>query len=473
MDYKKLSKKALIKHLKSLQAATAQGQGGDETKRLLHELQVHQIELEVQNRELRESQQALEASRDRYADLYDFAPVGYVTLDDKGIIRELNLTASKMLGWERSKLLGMPFAHQVAKGAKRQFFTHIGQVFQSGQRGVTELEMQDGSAGSLHVRLESVLPGHEHGKPKVCHTAMINITERRRVEQALTTHVLQQAGVAKLGQRALAGIDLDELCDQAVRLAAEGLQVDYTKVLELHPDGENLFLRAGVGWKEGSVGKITVGAGKDSQAGFTLISNEPVIVEDLRTETRFSGPSLLDDHGVVSGISIVISGRDKPFGVFGVHTTKKRTFSKEDINFLQAVANILAAEIERKRAETALQEEHDALELRVAERTAELVRINDELKCEVVERRHAEQQLQELNETLEQRVAERTAEAKRRAEELEQFAYVSVARSQSPTQGNREPGRLAPRGSGREAEQRYRRTVCPVKGSGGTHAGAD
>jgi PAS domain S-box-containing protein len=124
--------------------------------------------------------------------------------------------------------------------------------------------------------------------------------------------------------------------------------------LELLPDGTALRLQAGVGWKDGSLGSATVGAGTDSQAGYTLRANEPVIVEDLRTETRFTGPPLLHDHRVVSGLSVIIQGQGRPFGVLGAHSTSRRTFTQDDVHFLQAVANVLGTAIERRRAEEAV-----------------------------------------------------------------------------------------------------------------------
>jgi PAS domain S-box-containing protein len=135
--------------------------------------------------------------------------------------------------------------------------------------------------------------------------------------------------------------------------------VEYYKVLELLPDRNALWLRAGVGWQEGLVGQATVGAGRDSQGGYTLLSREPVIVEDLRTERRFSGPPLLHDHGVVSGMSVIIGELERPFGALGAHTTRRRTFTIDDTHFLQAVANVLATAIERKRAEEALRESEE------------------------------------------------------------------------------------------------------------------
>jgi PAS domain S-box-containing protein len=181
----------------------------------------------------------------------------------------------------------------------------------------------------------------------------------RQREEKLAARARQQAAVAKLGQIALVGRDLSAMMSEAVALIAQTLDVEYCKVLELLPGGHALLLRAGVGWKEGLVGHATVDAGTDSQAGYTLLSNEPVIVEDLRTETRFSGPPLLCDHGVVSGISVIIHGKDRPFGVLGAHTTRRRTFTQDDIHFLQAVANMLAVAVQRKWAEEALRKSEE------------------------------------------------------------------------------------------------------------------
>jgi PAS domain S-box-containing protein len=187
----------------------------------------------------------------------------------------------------------------------------------------------------------------------------VDITERRLAERALQARAQQQKAVAGLGLYALTKPDPDRLMKRAVADVAETLGVDFCKVLELLPDGEELLLRAGVGWKKGSVGRAKVSAGANSQAGYTLISNEPVIVENLRTETRFQGPPLLLEHGVVSGISVIIHGKDRPYGVLGAHTSNFRMFNSDDVNFVQAVANVLAAAIERRRAETSLKESEE------------------------------------------------------------------------------------------------------------------
>ncbi len=198
-----------------------------------------------------------------------------------------------------------------------------------------------------------------NGKPYRVVGTDTDITERKQAEGSLKARARQQAVVAGLGQQALGNVTLSTLMDEAVALVGQTLEVEYCKVLELLPDGEALLLRTGVGWQAGLVGRATVGAGSDSQAGYTLLSNEPVIVEDLRTETRFDGPSLLHDHGVVSGISVIIGDRAQPFGVLGVHTTMRRTFTQDDIHFLQSVANVLATAIERKWAEVALRESEE------------------------------------------------------------------------------------------------------------------
>ena len=185
--------------------------------------------------------------------------------------------------------------------------------------------------------------------------------ERRHAEEKLHIRIRQQAAVADLGQRALAGMPLGTLLDEAVTLVASTLDVEYCKVLELLPDGTALRLRAGVCWHAGLVGIASVGSNVDSQAGYTLLSDTPVVVYDLRTEARFHGPPLLHEHGVVSGMSVIIRGTPRPFGVLGAHTTRCREFTTDDTYFLQAVANILGQAIARQRTEALLQQSEATL----------------------------------------------------------------------------------------------------------------
>lgn len=180
------------------------------------------------------------------------------------------------------------------------------------------------------------------------------VVERKRAEEELEKRVRQQAVVAELGGRALSGVGLDELMNECAARVAETLEVEYCKVLELLPGGESLSLRAGFGWGEGSVRNAAVDAGLNSCGGFTLHSKQPVIVEDLRTETRFNPPPLLQQHGVVSGVSVLVQDHERPFGILGAHTTRRRKFTPNDVHFLQAISGVLGAAIERKR----LEEEH-------------------------------------------------------------------------------------------------------------------
>ena len=167
----------------------------------------------------------------------------------------------------------------------------------------------------------------------------------------LPARLPKREAIADLGQRALLGEDVDGLVHLAMGLLSEALDVEYAKVLHQPAVGEPLVVIAGSGWQAHvQVGETTVPCDRNSQAGYTLLSNEPVFVEDLERETRFAGPSLLLDHGVVSGMSVVIQGRDRPYGVLGVHSTRQRRFTVDDGDFVRSVANILGSAIENRDA---------------------------------------------------------------------------------------------------------------------------
>ncbi len=156
-----------------------------EFQRIVHELQVHQEELEAQNEELRETQQLLEASRDRYADLYDFAPISYATLDGKGHIREINLTGATILGHERSRLLGTLFSVSVAKGDLSAFHGHLRQCQQGAGPVTTELTLVVHGRNPTPVQLHSVPILDLTGQTTMYRTAITDITERKQAEKIL------------------------------------------------------------------------------------------------------------------------------------------------------------------------------------------------------------------------------------------------------------------------------------------------
>ena len=147
---------------------------------------------------------------------------------------------------------------------------------------------------------------------------------------------------------------------EATALVARGLAVEYSHVFELLPDGATLLLRAGTGWGEGFVGHAELSVEVDSPSCHALLAREPVIVDDLRSDARFGGASLLRDQGMVSGMSVVILGQGRPYGCLGAFTARERKFTQDDSYFLQSVANVLALAIERKRHEQE-QRERDLL----------------------------------------------------------------------------------------------------------------
>jgi two-component sensor histidine kinase len=177
-----------------------------------------------------------------------------------------------------------------------------------------------------------------------------NVTDRARVHRELRIRANQQEAVARLAERALVETDLQKLLDETVAMIADQLDVELVKILELIPGDAELLLRAGVGWRAGLVGKAHVGTGRDSQAGFTLASGGPIVVENLATESRFTGHWLLHEHKVVSGISTPIAGRDgRAYGVLTAHTRMRRRFSEYDVSFLTAIANVIAGAIQRRQ----------------------------------------------------------------------------------------------------------------------------
>ena len=156
----------------------------EDVRKLVEELQIHQIELEMQNEELRSIQNELEQSRKKYSDLYDFAPVGYLTISEEGRIVEANLTAAKQLGVERSILIGKPFNLYAAEDYQEELHLHIRQVFKTKLPHTCEIKLNGRSRFHSYVQLDSTYLLDSDGQ-NLTRTTMTDISDRKQAEEKL------------------------------------------------------------------------------------------------------------------------------------------------------------------------------------------------------------------------------------------------------------------------------------------------
>ena len=156
----------------------------EEVERLICEMELRQVELERQNEELRKTQGHLEAYKDRYVDLYDFAPLGYVTLDEDGFVQEINLAGANLLGAERDSLTGYAFGDYVAKEDEKAFLEHVGQCVRQRGEVTSELRLVNKNGQSITAQFHSIPIEGPLDEP-LCKTAITDISERKSMEEAI------------------------------------------------------------------------------------------------------------------------------------------------------------------------------------------------------------------------------------------------------------------------------------------------
>jgi PAS domain S-box-containing protein len=217
--FEQMNKEQLIRELERLVASRrlpARRSEETDLRRVLHDLQVHQVELEMQNRELRETHGLLEESRSRYADLYDFAPVGYCTLDLAGRITEINLSGAAMLGSPRDSLTERSFASVALLRDPNRFKQHLETCRQERRRVTTELALSSGRRGTRVIEMVSE-PIRDSSDATIAYrTVLTDISERKRAENKL--QLLSDAG-----QLFASSLDVDATLQAVARLIVPAL----------------------------------------------------------------------------------------------------------------------------------------------------------------------------------------------------------------------------------------------------------
>ncbi|MDA3926806.1 MAG: PAS domain S-box protein [Kiritimatiellae bacterium] len=177
----------------------------DEVEKLFHELRVHQIEMEMQNEELRRIQDKLELARARYFDLYDLAPVGYLTLSEQGLILEINLTSVTLLEVPRSALVKRPFTQFILKEDQDIYYLHRKKLFETREPQTCEMRLLKSDGELLWTRLDATAAQDADGAP-VCRIILTDITENKQEKKEIS-RLLEESNQAKT---ALLGIIEDE-----------------------------------------------------------------------------------------------------------------------------------------------------------------------------------------------------------------------------------------------------------------------
>lgn len=189
-DTRKKTKASSLRHRAEKQMGEAQATTEvyptyEDTLKLIHELKVHQIELEMQNEELMIARAEIESSLEKYSDLYDFAPAGYFTLTDKGIIREVNLTGAALLAEDRSRLINRRFDLYLSEETKPRFFAFLREVCMGNTNEICEVALSHRKDDPSFIHIEGTAMEGGEGIGRLCRMSVLDITDRKLAEEGL------------------------------------------------------------------------------------------------------------------------------------------------------------------------------------------------------------------------------------------------------------------------------------------------
>jgi PAS domain S-box-containing protein len=365
-------------------------------KKLVHELQVHQVEPEMQNDELRRAQEEIEESRRKYSDLYDFSPLAYFTFSQSGEIVEVNLTGASLLGMDRGKLLHRPFSAFVDPEFRSLFRDHRLNVLKSGQGERCELKLTKKDGESFYVFLRSIVV--PHGQSFRIRSAVGDITELKKAQEKAETEHAFRIAIENSILSGIAAVDL------------EGRQ-SYVNISFCRMVGRS---------EEELLGKKPPFAYWPPEEldhlnrVFQTIMNAKAPRESIQLRLmrkngeRFEAlvlTSALKDHQgkVIGWIGTFgdithLKGMEKELRQLNTQLEER---ARQRTAELETVNQQLRKEInERKKIEQDLRRAQDELETRVQERTAELAKSNEELRVEIAERLQVEKMLVEQSRVL-------------------------------------------------------------------------
>lgn len=280
--------------------------------------------------------------------------------DARGRITYVNEKFCEISKYPRDGLLGQD--HRILNSGHhpKHFFTEMFSQIARGRvwHGQIKNRAKDGSYYWVDTTIVPFMTDEKVDRYVAIRT---DITERKRIEENLAERVVHQEALASLREVVLQATDLRTILDATVRWMPRAVGAEFAEVLELDVREQALRLRAGHGWDPSLLGRPMADLSTAPAAMWTLLSNEPILINDASTDDRLPYRAALRKQGIVSGITIAIRGKTQPYGLLGVHWTEPREFTDESVQFVRAVANLLSTAISARQAEQA----HRATETRM------------------------------------------------------------------------------------------------------------
>ncbi len=324
----------------------------ERARQLLHELRVHQIELEMQNDELRRTQEELEASRVRFFDLYDLAPVGYFTLSEEGIILEANLTVAILLGVGRGALVKQPLSRFILPEDQDIYYWHRKQLLETGAPQVCEFRMLRAGSPPFQAWLKASAARDAAGA-LICRVVVTDITERKLLEDAQT--FLLHCGYPGSSENFFQSL---------ARYLAQSLGMDYVCIDKL--EGNGLDAQTVAVFNDGMFEDNVVYTLKDTPCGDVVGKTICCFPKDVRR--LFPHDAALQQLMAESYVGTTLWSFDgEPIGLIAVIGRKPMMKTGLAESMLKLVAVRAAGELERMRAEEALLRTSHELNERVKE----------------------------------------------------------------------------------------------------------
>jgi PAS domain S-box-containing protein len=295
---------------------------------------------------------------DYFRALADTLSDALLVIDVDSTIQFANPAVERIFGYAPEELVGTSLTELMPRSLGERHRTGVERYLRDGERHIdwdyVELtgRHRDGHGVPLAISFsEFTSDGQRY------FTGIVReVTEQKRRESELRDRMEQRDALATFSRYALEDRPLANLMDEAVEMVTEVLDHEFAGLLEYRPDSDDLLVRAVSGWPEELVDSATLRTERHSQAGYTLLVEEPVVAESLGDEERFETDELLESAGAASGISSIVGSSTAPWGVLGVHATDEREYATHDVQFVEGVGRLLRAAIQRREHERRLEQ---------------------------------------------------------------------------------------------------------------------